>query len=135
MNAENNLDRVSMISSALDEKKNFSLPQGCKRDLQSPSDSVLNNHSSETIPQKTSKIDPITSKIQPLSKLPSNTEAELLPTKINNNNETDSVKKNFENSSLKQSTRITITIFILMILVLVINFIKLITLEREITNT
>jgi hypothetical protein len=54
----------------------------------------------------------------------------LTPT---NNDEIKVISKiDFESTSIKKSTRITLTIFIFMIIVVIINFLKLTDLQREI---
>ena len=54
----------------------------------------------------------------------------LTPT---NNDEIKVINKiDFESTSIKKSTRITLTIFMFMIIVVIINFFKLTDLQREI---
>ena len=130
---ETSFDRIS-ISNSMHQLKKEELLSNNDHNLKISVDSVFTDPI-ETIPiphkrtkvksESSSTTNQITVKNEPQVLLPST-----------NNNEMNVItKNNFESSSsIKRSTRITLTIFIFMIIAVVVNFFKLTDLQREISS-
>jgi hypothetical protein len=126
---ENNFDKISLSNSMHQVKKEILINN--EKDSKTSVDSFLKNQI-EIIPIPHKRNKAKSESASTLNQITVKKEPQVILTPTNNDEIKVINKIDFESTSIKKSTRITLTIFIFMIIVVIINFFKLTDLQREI---
>ncbi len=127
---ENNFDKISLSNSMHQVKKEEMLINN-EKDSKTSVDSFLKNPIEIIpIPHKRNKVK--SESASTLNQITVKNEPQVILTPTNNDEIKEISKIDFESTRIKKSTRITLTIFIFMVIVVIINFLKLTDLQKEI---